>query len=138
MSIITELGSYSSKIEAWLTEFLGQAPKWEHIVATGLTFIGPLLATTVTISAGSADGAKVATDLTAAQKDLADVSALLNSVGPTPSIIAALNAVVANLTALLADAHISNPTVSANIQLVIGELIALINAVPTFTTPPTT
>jgi len=135
MSVITELGSYASKIEVWLTDFLGQAPKWEHIVATGLTFIGPLIATTVTISAGEADGAKISADLAAAQKDLTDVSALLVSVGPTPSIVAALNAVVANLTALLADAHISNPTVTANIQLVISELLALVNAVPQFTAP---
>jgi len=138
MSIISQVDSYAAKIEGWLTEFLGAAPKWEHIVATGLTFIGPLLATTVQISAGEAEGAKIAADIAAAQKDLTDLGTTLNSVGTTPDAVTIINAVIVNLQALLADAHIVNPTIVANITLVINELLALVQAIPTFVTPPVT
>lgn len=129
-TIIKDMSSWASKFEHLLAEFEGKAPAIEKVMAATLTFVGPILQTIVTLTAGAPTAALVAEVVSKAQSDLAAVNGLVTAIGPTSSVASILDGVASDLSALLPAAGITDSATVAKVSLVINELNALVGAFP--------
>lgn len=133
MSFFSKIAAAEHTFAAWaektLEALFTEAPKIEQVASTILTYVGPAIQTIVTAEAGSAAGSVVSSVLKQAQSDLTAVSGLIYDFGATPSAANIINAVKANLGALLTVGHITNPTSVATVTKVTNELNTLASAI---------
>jgi hypothetical protein len=131
MSFIKDLESFASKFEKDLEALWKKAPAVEKVAETTITFVGPILETIFTL-AGDGPAATVVGDIVSkAQQDLTAASALLSTIGPTPSVAGVISGVATNVASLETAANITDPKVVADIALVVKELQAVVAAFPT-------
>jgi hypothetical protein len=129
-TIIKEVETFASKAEKELAKLWSKAPKFTDVALTTLTYVGPILETVFTIEGGTAAGAAATLVITKVQQELTAAKGLISAVGPTLSVQSLLSGISDDLQQLLIAANITNPASVANVNLVIGELKALVNAFP--------
>ena len=120
MSFFTDLESVASKIEKEFEKLYGEAPTILAVTSSTLTYLGPLLQTIVTLTAGAPAGSETAKLLAVIKSDLVTATQVVTTVGQSPSLTSLLNGIQSNLGALLAAAKISNPNSVAEIEVAIG------------------
>lgn len=130
MSFISALETFASKVEKDIEKLWSKAPSFSTVLSTTITFVGPILETLVTITAGQAAGTLTTTIVNKIQQDLLAVKGLISVIGPTPSVKNILLGVQSDLSSLLTATQVSDPKSVANINLVISELNALVGAFP--------
>lgn len=132
MSIFSKIASAEHTFAAWaeteLAKLFSEAPKLEQIAGTVLTYAGPALQTIVTADLGAPAGAIVGKVIQQAQSDLTAAGGLIYDFGASPSVASILNAVKANLGALLTAGHVTNTASVATVTKVTGELSTLVAA----------
>lgn len=107
-------------------------PQIEKAAALTIGLMAPLLEEVVGLTAGAANAELVTGVIDVIQKDMADVQAILVAAGPAPTAKTLLDAIVANLNSLLADAGIKDgETLSKTetvVKTIVGEIEAIIKA----------
>src|ERR1039458_7668805 len=133
--------SFFSKIEAAFKKVFGSS-KWEQTAETTLTLVAPLLETLLALTAGAPAAtavgvviAKIQMGLATAAKLSSDIKAgTLNATTGAAQLSAALTAVQADLATVLSAAQIKDQTtqatVTALVDMVSGEVQAILAAVP--------
>ena len=135
----SKVKSFFEHIGEWLKDHLGDAQTVEHQAATALAVLSPLLSTLITLTAGSAIAAKVASYVSAVQTKLANASALLNGAettvqsGTPITLDSMLSGVQSDMAALLADADVKNSTEIAKIESVCNTIVGEVEAIQTAT-----
>jgi hypothetical protein len=127
-TIIKDLETFASKVESFFAKILGEAPAFEKILAVTLEYVGPVLQTVVSLTAGAPAGALVGKIVATAQQDLAVVSGLTQTLGATPSVQGVLNGVIANLGQILPLLDVKDTKTQGYVALVLKELQALSDA----------
>lgn len=135
--------SFFSKIGSFFKKVLGGEAKWERVVSSTLSVIAPILETVIGLTAGAPIENAVAGVINQVQSDLAAVNAVVTtSGGSTATAASLLTAAKTDLSQLLSAADIKNSTlntqVSATVNLVIGEVEAMLAALPAATAVPAT
>jgi hypothetical protein len=140
--------SILAEIEKAFKDIFG-SNKWEQTASVTLTFVGPLLTTIISLTAGEPAAAmvsnvlaKVQTGLQTASKVLADVaSGNATSATAVATLSTTLTTVQTDLQSLLKAGQIKNPTTVASVtgvvNTIIGELQAILAVLPTDVTPVT-
>jgi hypothetical protein len=137
-TIITDLKSFASKVEAEFKKLFHEAPSWLAIAQGVLTYLGPIVVTIADIAGGVALGTEANTIIADIKTKLATAAALATTVDNATSLTGLLADIQSDLPSLLSALQISNPsTVSSvtNYTDIIGtEITALLNAIPASTT----
>jgi hypothetical protein len=119
-------------IGSWFKKVFKNVPAWNVVALSTLNLIAPLLETVLAFADPSA-GALIDPIVTQIQADLGTASQLL-SAGNTVNLSSLLKAIQSNFSALIAAAHITNPTSVARAQeaetAITSELEAIIAAIP--------
>ena len=133
-SVIKDIESFSSKVEAAFKKLFGEAPSWITIVQGALTYLGPIVVTILTLGGGAALGAEANRIIASVKADLATALAVSSTVDAATSLPSLLSGIQTQLPALLAAVKVSNPATLSKIEKVVAiidtELTALINAAP--------
>jgi hypothetical protein len=133
-TVVTDLESFAHKFETEFEKLWGKAPNFVTVATTTLTFVGPILE--AVLAAVAPEALPLVTPIIAkVESDLAAAKSLLTVVGPTVSLKGLVAGAQTDLSTLAPVANITDPKTVANINLVLGELSALLNAFPA-TTPP--
>jgi hypothetical protein len=140
MSLISDLKSFASKVEAAFKKLFGDAPTWISIAQGVLTYLGPIVVTILTIGGGPALGSEANTIIASIKADLATALATVNTADAATSLPNLLTGIQSQLPALLAAVKVSNPNAVAEIEnytnIIDTEITALINAIPAPTATP--
>lgn len=118
-----------SSIEAWFKKVFTNAPSWDKIASATLTVVAPLVETVVALTAGEPASAAIAVIVGKIQSDLGAATALIESATASPTLTTILNAVKANLSALLVAGQISDPKTVAEVTSIVNTVIAEIEAI---------
>ena len=100
-----------------------------RVISSTLTYVAPLLESVVTLTAGSADGAAVATIIGVLQSDLGFVAVAIEDIVDATSISSALSAIESNLSNLLTLAKVTDPTTQTAITSTVDMVVNVIKAV---------
>lgn len=134
MSIFSKIAATEHTFAAWAEKTLqtieNVAPSIEKVAGTVLTYVGPALQTIVTAEAGAPAGSVVGKVIGQAQSDLTAASSLIYDFGASPSVTSIVGSVKDNLGTLLTAGHVTNATSVSTVTKVVGELAALIAALP--------
>jgi hypothetical protein len=124
--------SLFSKIDNWFKKVFKKSTAWNVVALSALNVVAPLIETVLDL-ADPAAGAAVTPIFTEIQTDLGTVSQLLSS-GNTSNLSALLNGIKSNFSALLTEAHITDPASVAKAQAaqatITSELEAIIGNIP--------
>jgi hypothetical protein len=133
-SLIKDVESFSSKVEAAFKKLFSEAPSWITIAQGVLTYLGPIVVTILTLGGGSVLGDEANKIIAVIKSDLATALAVSSTAGAATSLPALLAGIQAQLPALLAAIKVSNPaslsTIENDVAIIDTELTALINAAP--------
>ena len=133
-TVIKDLKSFGSKVEAAMKKLFGEAPTWIAIAQGALTYLGPVVVTILTIGGGAALGDEANAIIGNIKVDLATALATVTTADAATSLPNLLTSIQSQLPALLAAVKVSNPTKVADIEnytnIIDTELTALLNAVP--------
>jgi hypothetical protein len=129
LKFIQNFETVASRLEADIEKALGKAPKLEQVLQAGLTYVGPILQTAVTLEAGGPAGAAVASGLGMAQAELTAAKQLTLKAGTSGSIKSILAGVAGTLPTLVKEAGAGDASVAA-VTSVVTELNALAAAIP--------
>jgi hypothetical protein len=132
-TLIKDVKTFASKVEAGLKKLFGEMPKIEQIIASVLTVVAPLLQTLVALvdpvaaPATAAILAEIKTDLATAYT----ASVAVNTIADSSSIKSALTNIQSNLPALLAAAKVENVGVVSQIEGFVNAITPELEAVLT-------
>lgn len=133
-TIIKDMKSFASKLEAAFKKLFGDAPTWITIAQGVLTYMGPIVVTILTIGGGAALGDEANLIIGNIKTDLATALAAVSTVDAASSVPSLLAGIQAQLPALLAAIKVSNPSSVSKIEtytsLMDTELTALLNSIP--------
>lgn len=133
-TMIKDVKSVASKIEAAFKKLFGDAPAWIAIAQGVLTYLGPIVVTILTVGGGSALGNEANTIIGNIKSDLATALATIDQADAATSVPNLLTGIQGQLPALLAAVKVSNPTVVSDVEKYTGiidtEITALLNAIP--------
>jgi hypothetical protein len=133
-SLIKDLESFASKVEAAFKKLFSEAPSWITIAQGVLTYLGPIVVTILTIGGGSVLGEEANAIIANIKTDLATALAVASTAGAATSLPTLLTGIQSQLPALLAAIKVSNPaslsTIENDVSIIATELTALINAAP--------
>jgi hypothetical protein len=125
--------TFFESIGSWFKKVFKNVPAWNVIALSALNTVAPIFETVFGL-VDPAAAAIVTPIITAIQTDLGTVSQLLAS-GNTVNLTTLLNAIKANFSTLISEAHISDPESVAKAQAaeatITSELEAILAAIPT-------
>lgn len=125
--------SFFSKVWSAIRTFFGSAPAWTKQVSTVITLITPLLQTLVALTAGTSDAdavKKIVAEVQAGLKTLGDLVAQGQSDGTTlDKVVAILNSIASNLSALLTAGHVKNDRLRTNVEVTVQTIVGEVQAV---------
>jgi len=133
-SLIKNVESFSSKVEAAFKKLFSEAPSWIMIVQGALTYLGPIVVTILTVGGGPVLGDEANKIIASIKSDLATALAVSSTAAASTSLPTLLAGIQTQLPSLLAAIKVSNPatlsTIEKDVAIIDTELIALINAAP--------
>lgn len=130
------LETFAGKAEKELQKLWGEAPKFDDVALTTISFAAPLLETAFALEFGPAGETEVTKVITIAQRDLIAAKGVITAVGPTLSAKNLLDGVQSDLKDATTLTDVKSPKTVSIIQTVLGELSALVAAFPVVTATP--
>ena len=133
-SMVSDLRSFASRVEAEFKKMFKEAPSWAMVAEGVLTYLGPVVVTIVDVAGGPAMGAEAASVLSDIKTKLATAAAMVKMAESTTGVEGVLAEIQADLPTLLGALQVSHPAavekVTAYTQIVATELAALLSALP--------
>lgn len=123
-TIFTDIGNIFKKL-------FGTEPKLAQTVTATIAVCAPLVETIVVLTASEADAVAVQNVVEQVQADFTAITALVQTSGPTPTLLGVLNAVQVNLGQLLTAGDIKDPVTLAKVTTVVDSVIQEIAAIVT-------
>ena len=128
VTIIKDIESIPSKLEADLAKLANEAPKLESIVAATLKYAGPVLQVAISVTDPAA--LPLVTEiLSEASVDLTVATNLTKTIGLTPSVSNIISGISSNLSGLLTASKVTNPKSVASITSVVSVLNTTVAAI---------
>ena len=130
MSFITDLETFASKAEKELEKLWSKAPTLVQVAETTLEYCIPLVETAIGIIDPAAEAAAVIV-LNAIEQKLVAVKGVIKAVGVNLTVVNVLSGIQSDLNDFLAATDIKGVTAIADLNLVLGELQAMITSFET-------
>lgn len=125
--------SFFGKIGSFFSTFFKS--DWTKKVRNTITLVSPLLNSIVMMTKGTDSAMKVAGIVLEVQNDLALVSKIVDGTASKAdkleAVIGLLAAISANLTTLLAAAHVKNPGEQSKLEFQVGTIVQEVQAILT-------
>lgn len=133
-TLVGDLKSFASKVEAEFRKMFKEAPSWIAIAEGVLTYLGPVVVTLVEVAGGPVLGTEAELVISDIKTKLATAAAMVKTAGSTKGIAGVLEEIQADLPVLLGALQVSNPAtvekVTGYTGIVATELAALLEALP--------
>lgn len=141
MSFFSTLKTDFEKIEAIFIAFFKKEPTWAQVAETDIAYAAPLVNTIITLVAGPAVDADVQAVITDIQNDLVLATKFIQAEDASSNLTDVLNNLVANLQGLLTLAGVKSSSsineITAYVTGIVGEINAILNALPKNAVAPT-
>jgi len=134
MSFFSSLKTAFEDIYNLFKKFFKNEPTWAQVATTDIAYVAPIIGTIATLVGGPAADAEVTTIVTAIQNDLVLATKFIQAMDSSSNLVDVLTGIQNNLQSLLQLAAVKNSsevnTITAYTTGIIGELTAIINALP--------